>query len=52
MGFKWSECECPVCLGVHDELIHAATVRLHAWWRESLMSRIAPQELETEPAAG
>ena len=52
MGFKGSERECTVCLGAHDELIHAATVSVHAWWRESLMNRMAPQDLEAEPSAG
>lgn len=28
--------DCPVCLTDHDESIHAATVRLHAWWKGKL----------------
>lgn len=28
--------ECPVCLGEHDEEIHAATVRLRTWFRETV----------------
>jgi hypothetical protein len=30
--------DCRVCLGVHDEQIHLATVRIHNWWRQSLLS--------------
>jgi hypothetical protein len=25
--------ECQVCLGDHDEAIHAATVNVHSWFR-------------------
>ena len=25
--------ECHVCLGEHDEAIHAATVNVHSWFR-------------------
>jgi len=25
--------ECAVCLGKHDEAIHAATLNVHAWFR-------------------
>ena len=30
-----TEClaECDVCLGLHDEAIHAATLNVHAWFR-------------------
>jgi len=51
MSSKGSERECPVCLGAHDELIHTATVNLHAWWRQSLLSRITPPEWAAEPVA-
>jgi hypothetical protein len=27
------EKECCVCLGEHDEAIHAATLDVHAWYR-------------------
>jgi hypothetical protein len=50
MSSKGSERDCPVCLGIHDELIHAATVNIHAWWRQSLLSRIVQPEPEAEPA--
>lgn len=50
MSFKGSERDCPVCLGIHDELIHAATVNLHTWWRQSLLNRLVQPEPEAEPA--
>jgi len=28
--------ECGICLGEHDEEIHAATLRLRAWFRRSV----------------
>lgn len=40
MASQTSDRECVVCLGPHDESIHVATVRLHAWWRESILERI------------
>ncbi len=27
---------CRICLGVHDEEIHAATLSVHAWFREQV----------------
>jgi hypothetical protein len=52
MGSKGFECDCPVCLGAHDELIHDATVSVHVWWRESLLRRLAQPQLAAEPATG
>jgi len=40
MASKNANKDCAVCLGAHDEPIHLATVRLHLWWRESLLGRI------------
>lgn len=33
--------DCRVCLGIHDEQIHLATLRIHKWWRQSLMSYLS-----------
>jgi len=41
MYSKKPEPDCPICLGPHDEQIHFATVRVHAWWRESLLNRLS-----------
>jgi hypothetical protein len=49
MASKGFRRECPVCLGAHDDLIHAATENLHAWWRNSLLSRIEQPEAVAEP---
>jgi len=29
---RWSS-DCDICLGSHDEEIHAATVNVHRWFR-------------------
>ena len=34
--------ECPVCLDRHDQEIHDATVKLHAWFRHELERRTVP----------
>jgi hypothetical protein len=52
MGSKRTERECPVCLGAHDDQIHAATVSLHAWWRKSLLSRLDEPLPEADPWGG
>ena len=51
MSSQGSDRDCPVCLGVHDDPIHDATVDLHAWWRQSLLHRIEQPGPEAEPAA-
>jgi hypothetical protein len=28
---------CKVCMGAHDEEIHAATMSIHGWFREQVM---------------
>jgi hypothetical protein len=33
--------DCRVCLGIHDEQIHLATLRIHKWWRQLLMSYLS-----------
>ena len=37
--------DCRVCLGIHDEQIHLATVRIHKWWRQSLLRSFGEPEL-------
>ena len=34
--------ECPVCLGTHDDDVHAATVDLHRWLRGEIARRVDP----------
>ena len=39
------ENECPICSGPHDEEIHAATTRVHAWFRQEVeRSLVRPDE--------
>jgi len=49
MGSTNFTSECPVCLGAHDEQIHDATIRVHAWWRDVLLYRICEPEPEYGP---
>jgi hypothetical protein len=53
MSSKKSRSECSICLGEHDEQIHAATVRVHTWWREVLRTRLCYPEnvAQFDPAA-
>jgi hypothetical protein len=44
--------DCAVCLGQHDDAIHLATVRLHSWWRESLLLRIDAPDCGQAPIPG
>jgi len=39
--------ECPVCLGEHDEEIHAATLSVRSWFRDEVTKsfRIQPEVL-------
>jgi hypothetical protein len=39
--------ECPVCLGAHDEEIHAATLSVRSWFRAEVTKsfRIQPEVL-------
>lgn len=39
-----SPSECRVCLGVHDEDIHDATVTIHLWLRSEIARRTQPEE--------
>lgn len=32
----WEKCCCRVCSVSHDPAIHAATLRVHEWFREQL----------------
>lgn len=32
--------ECPVCLALHDEEIHAATINVHRWFRYQVTKRL------------
>ena len=34
--------ECRVCLGLHDEEIHAATVRIRQWFRSQVVKAFLP----------
>jgi hypothetical protein len=42
--------ECRICLGEHDEDIHAATVSVHAWWRAHVTKYFA-EEMEEQCVA-
>jgi len=35
--------ECPVCLGIHEEEVHHATVAVHRWLRSEIARRTDPQ---------
>jgi hypothetical protein len=41
--------DCRVCLGIHDEQIHLATLRIHKWWRQSLL-RYLSESAEANPS--
>ena len=41
-GFLMKQTTCSVCLIAHDEEIHEATIRLHAWLRQEILRQIAP----------
>jgi hypothetical protein len=43
--------DCRVCLGVHDEQIHLATLRVHKWWRQSLLSLFSETKCSDQPEA-
>ena len=43
--------DCRVCLGVPDEQIHLATVRIHKWWRQSLLSLFSDPPCADQPEA-
>ena len=34
--------DCPVCLGQHDDEIHAATVAVHRWFRAEVTKSFQP----------
>ena len=34
--------DCPVCLGQHDEEIHAATLAVHRWFRAEVTKSFEP----------
>jgi len=34
--------DCPACMGRHDDEIHAATVRIHDWFRQDISSKTTP----------
>ena len=40
--------ECPVCLGMHDEEIHDATVTIHQWLRSEIARRAGWEVPEPE----
>ncbi len=42
--------ECRTCSGPHDEEMHAATIRVHRWFRERVKRNFAEIDLLT-PAA-
>ena len=35
---------CYICLGEHTEEIHAATARVHAWFKEFVLLSVRPLE--------
>ena len=37
--------ECPVCLGPHDEEIHAATLNVRQWFRGEVTKSFEPLPL-------
>jgi len=39
-----SRSECRVCLGLHDEGIHDATVNIHLWLRSEIARRTQAEE--------
>jgi hypothetical protein len=34
--------DCPVCLGQHDDEIHAATLAVHRWFRAEVTKSFEP----------
>jgi hypothetical protein len=40
---------CPRCLVAHDEEIHGATVRIHAWLRREILRQIVPWQPAERP---
>ncbi|MGD0497806.1 MAG: hypothetical protein ABSC23_05150 [Bryobacteraceae bacterium] len=38
--------ECPVCLGPHDDEIHAATLSVRRWFRGQVMRGFAARALD------
>jgi hypothetical protein len=43
--------ECRVCLGEHDDEIHAATLSLHSWFRAYVTRHFAKEELDQQAVA-
>jgi hypothetical protein len=41
--------ECRICSGPHDETLHAAALRVRAWFRSQVLLSIASDEA-AEPA--
>jgi hypothetical protein len=37
--------DCPVCMGQHDDEIHAATVAVHRWFRAEVTKSFEPPVL-------
>jgi hypothetical protein len=35
--------ECKICAGVHNEAIHDATQRVHAWLKQQLAAKLVPR---------
>ena len=36
--------ECAVCIGLHDQDIHDATLSIHSWLRNEIQSWFEPQQ--------
>jgi hypothetical protein len=49
--FGFLQRECTLCLGPHDEEIHAATTRVRAWLRSEMARRLGAPD-QTDPLAG
>lgn len=43
--------DCRVCLGEHDEDIHAATVAVHAWFRGHVTRYFEEDDVDTKCVA-
>ena len=43
--------ECRVCLGEHDDEIHAATVSVHSWYRAYVTRHFERDELQEQCVA-
>jgi hypothetical protein len=41
-----SKSDCRVCLGPHDDAIHAATVGVHRWFRAQVQSWLSDSQEE------